>query len=74
MDTLEQKEKISIPAGRFVRFIHRRIIFFANPASLDSFKPDSFQSLSITASSLDDSEDGWCDRALGHVGRPHWTG
>ncbi|CAN5218840.1 hypothetical protein BH11CYA1_BH11CYA1_34830 [soil metagenome] len=61
------KGKIVVPAKQYVCFVpsHR---FFLNPAISKSLPADGIDNLWLAAASLDDSEDGLCDRALAAVG------
>lgn len=58
--------KVVVPAKRFSWFIpaHR---FYLNPASINVLDPDSIDKISLAAASLDDSEDGLCDRSIRYV-------
>lgn len=62
---------VVVPAGKFVTLIPAAR-FYLNPAIIKTIPADGVDSLVLTAVSLDDSEDGLCDRALAHVG--HLTG
>jgi hypothetical protein len=61
------KGTIVVPAGKFVTFIpsHR---FYQNPAIINTLPADGIDCLTLQAVTLDDSEDGLCDRALGYIG------
>lgn len=61
------KGRVIVPPQRFSWFrpAHR---FFQNPAVLNTFPENCIDKLSISASSLDDSEDGLSDKALKYVG------
>ncbi len=59
--------KVVVPANMIVRFIPT-LHFYRNPATCDTLPADAIDIIELTASSLDDSEDGLCDRALGKLG------
>ena len=58
---------IIVPPGKFVTFVPSSH-FFENPKRGKVIPADGIDCLRITASSMDDSEDGWCDRAMGYAG------
>jgi len=62
---------IVVPPGRLCKFIPGAR-FYQNPALIKTLPPDGIDTICLSASSLDDSEDGLCDRALTYVG--HLTG
>lgn len=59
--------KTIVPAKQFSSFIpgHR---FYLNPSIINTFPSDAVDDLSLSASSVADTEDGLCDRALATVG------
>lgn len=61
------KGTVEVPPGKFVTFVpaHR---FYQNPEIVKTFPADGFDCVWLSATSLDDSEDGLCDRALSHIG------
>jgi hypothetical protein len=60
--------KVTVPAGRYVTFVPSRR-FYEKPELVNYLPAEGVDCLEMTASSLDDSEDGMCDRALAHIGR-----
>lgn len=58
---------VTVPAGKYVLFAPSRR-FYANPASIKALPADSFDCLALSSASMDDAEDGLCDRALGSIG------
>ena len=63
--------KVVVPAG-YCSYFQAGHRFFANPAIVKTLSPDAFDSIQLTALSLDDSEDDEVDRALAVIG--HLTG
>lgn len=59
--------KIIVPAGKFVKFIPAKR-FYSNPSIVNTIAEDGIDSIELSASSMDDREDGLCDRALSYVG------
>ena len=59
--------QVTVPAKRFVTFIpaHR---FYKDPSIVKTLPSDSVDTLVLSVCSMDDSEDGMCDRALAVVG------
>jgi len=59
--------QVTVPAKRFVCFIpgHR---FYKDPSIVKTLPASCVDTLVLSAHSLDDSEDGMCDRALSFVG------
>jgi hypothetical protein len=57
---------VTVPAGKIVALnvTHR---FLQNPGIIQTIDPDGLDSLKINATSMDESEDGLCDRALKFV-------
>jgi hypothetical protein len=64
---LAARGKVVVPPGKIVRFApsHRLLI---NPGIIDKLPPDGIDVLELSASSMDDSEDGLCDKTLAKVG------
>ncbi|MBU6452633.1 MAG: hypothetical protein KGS72_12680 [Cyanobacteria bacterium REEB67] len=60
--------QINVPAGKYVTFVPSRR-FYEKPDLILCLPPIGVDCLEITASSMDDSEDGMCDRALARIGR-----
>jgi hypothetical protein len=58
---------IVVPPGKLAKFIPGPR-FYKNPSIINTLPPDGIDSIEFAASSLDDSEDGLCDRALSYVG------
>jgi len=58
---------IVVPAGKFVMFSPGRR-FFEDPKRINNLPANAVDCLEITASSMDDSEDGLCDRGLSYIG------
>ena len=65
------KGTITAPAGKYVSFIPAKN-YYKNPAICKTLPADGFDCLWLAAMSLDDAEDGLCDRALAGVG--HFKG
>jgi hypothetical protein len=63
--------KIIVPTGRYSVFIPAER-FYKNPAIAETLPADGFDAMQVAALSLDDSEDGLCDKALSHIG--HFKG
>jgi hypothetical protein len=61
------KGTIVVAAGKMVKFIPAAH-FYKNPSIVNTMAPDSFDSILVAAVSLDNSEEGMCDRALSYVG------
>lgn len=59
---------VKVPAGNIV-VVNAGHHFFKNPSIMDAVAPDAIDVLKMSSVSLDDSEDGMCDRALQHIGR-----
>jgi hypothetical protein len=57
---------VSVPKGQRVLFEANRRVF-ENPSCLDDVSPQGIDVLKIGLISLDDSEDGMCDKALAHA-------
>jgi hypothetical protein len=62
---------VHVPSGQRILFEANRRVF-ENPACLDLVSPQGLDVIKIGGISLDDKEDGMCDRALEHVG--HFQG
>jgi hypothetical protein len=58
--------KVVVPAKQYSWFIPAHH-FYLNPSSINVLDPDSIDKISLTAASLDDSEDGLCDRSIRYV-------
>ncbi|MBU6455167.1 MAG: hypothetical protein KGS72_25580 [Cyanobacteria bacterium REEB67] len=63
--------KIIVPAGHYSVFVPAEH-FYKNPDIAKTLPSDGFDAMQVAALSLDDSEDGLCDRALAHIG--HFKG
>ncbi len=63
--------KITVPAEHVLQLDTNRRVF-ENPELLDALPATGIEMLKLNFISLDDKEDGMCDRALGHIS--HMTG
>jgi hypothetical protein len=57
---------VVVPAGQMAKFIPGPR-FYQNPSIINTIPADGLDSIEFAAASLDDSEDGMCDRALSTV-------
>jgi hypothetical protein len=59
---------ITVPPGKFVTFVPSHH-FFEDPERGKVIPADGLDCLKVAVASMDDAEDGWCDRAMGYAGR-----
>jgi hypothetical protein len=62
------KDTVIVPPGKMSRLVPA-YHYYKDPSLVNTLPPDGFDSILLAASSLADSEDGLCDRALSGVGR-----
>ena len=60
--------QVSVGAGKYVTFVPSGS-FFLKPDLIKYLPPQGIDSLEVTASSMDDAEDGLCDRGLARIGK-----
>jgi hypothetical protein len=61
------KGTVVVPPNKMCKFIPS-YHFYKNPGIVKTLPPDGFDSILMAASSMDDAEDGLCDRALASIG------
>ena len=58
--------KVTLPPGYWLGFEPNHVVF-ENPGLLNKVSPEGIECLRVSFTSLDDKEDGMCDRALSYV-------
>ena len=69
--SLQARGKVVIPADTFVTF-DAGLNFFKNPQIIAGLPANAFDAMNLQMLSMDDAEDGYCDRALASIS--HLTG
>ncbi len=66
-EQLAARGKIYVPEG-YISLFDAEQRFFADPKIIKTFSPDAFDSIKMSATAIDDSEEGQVDRALAQIG------